>query len=356
MATEVVNIIDPDNGSGTDYTSLSAWEAGEQGDLTGVRDEIAVATCRCTGGTADTTAVTIEGWTTSATQYIKIWTDPSESYRHSGKWETGNKYTLRPTTVGNYLGYINIVESYVRVIGLQIDCSVDSAFSARGISAPGSSTSIIIIDKCIIRYSAATATTNYQVGIAQYPQGEAVTLIIANTIIYGFKTQVRNAGIDGKNSSSNGVYIYNCTISDCYVGVYESANEGEITSINTICFNNVDDFYGGSQNYCASDDNDGTNPVNISPGGTESTDWEGHFVDYANKDFHLKSGSNLIAAATNLYADETYAFQDDIDGDDRGGSGANWDIGADEYVLAAKAIPPFILSRQRDAFHHMIIR
>jgi len=43
MATTVTKIIDPDNGSGTDYTSLSAWEAGQQGDLTGVRDEIAVA-------------------------------------------------------------------------------------------------------------------------------------------------------------------------------------------------------------------------------------------------------------------------------------------------------------------------
>ena len=79
MATTVTKIVDPDNGTGTDYTSLSAWEAGMQKDLVSA-DEISVAKCRCTGGTADTTAFSINGWTTDATRYIKIWTDPSEGY------------------------------------------------------------------------------------------------------------------------------------------------------------------------------------------------------------------------------------------------------------------------------------
>ena len=43
MATEVVTIIDPDSGTGYDYVSLDSWNTNEQGDLTGVRDEIAVA-------------------------------------------------------------------------------------------------------------------------------------------------------------------------------------------------------------------------------------------------------------------------------------------------------------------------
>jgi len=33
MATTITKIIDPDNGSGTDFTSLSAWEAAMQKDL-----------------------------------------------------------------------------------------------------------------------------------------------------------------------------------------------------------------------------------------------------------------------------------------------------------------------------------
>ena len=97
MATEVVSVVDKDNGSGTDYLSLSLWESNEQGDLTGVRDEIAIAKCRCTGGTADT-SVSIDGWTTSSTQYIKIWTDPAESYRHAGVYpSSGNIYRMSTT-------------------------------------------------------------------------------------------------------------------------------------------------------------------------------------------------------------------------------------------------------------------
>ena len=64
---------------------------------------IAVANCRSTGGSADTSAVTVgTGWTTSATNYIKIWTDPDDEYgRHNGKWDEG-KYRL-VTNSGNSL-------------------------------------------------------------------------------------------------------------------------------------------------------------------------------------------------------------------------------------------------------------
>ncbi|MFA7466613.1 MAG: hypothetical protein WCZ08_04365, partial [Parcubacteria group bacterium] len=50
---------------------------------------IAVAKCRSSNGSAENTpvAVTISGWTTSATNYIKIYTDASAGDRHSGKWD-----------------------------------------------------------------------------------------------------------------------------------------------------------------------------------------------------------------------------------------------------------------------------
>jgi len=59
MATTVAKVVDPDVGSGYDYDSAYDWEVAQQGDLTGARNEIAVAKCRCTAGTADTTSVTI---------------------------------------------------------------------------------------------------------------------------------------------------------------------------------------------------------------------------------------------------------------------------------------------------------
>ena len=93
MATEIINIIDPDDGAGTDYLSLNLWQLNEQANIsvsTG-SDEQHTAKCRCTGGTADTTNTLIDGWTVEAPDnYIKIWTDPAESYRHNGTYQTGN--------------------------------------------------------------------------------------------------------------------------------------------------------------------------------------------------------------------------------------------------------------------------
>lgn len=51
--------IDPDNDTGTDYTSLSAWEAGENGSLT----EDLIANCRSSSGTADSAACNFSGVT-----------------------------------------------------------------------------------------------------------------------------------------------------------------------------------------------------------------------------------------------------------------------------------------------------
>ena len=65
---------------------------------------IAVAQCRSTGGTADTAAVEVVGWTSTSTNYIKIWTEPTDLYgRHKGKWDS-EKYSL---SVDNYFFTLN---------------------------------------------------------------------------------------------------------------------------------------------------------------------------------------------------------------------------------------------------------
>jgi len=110
--TEVVSIIRED-GTG-DYTSLSAWEAGEQRDLVAL-NEIATARIEGTWTNPDTTAVTIDGWTTGENNYIKIYTTPEA--RHGGVWDT-SAYRLESTQ-----GWVNILEInelYTQVVGLQI--------------------------------------------------------------------------------------------------------------------------------------------------------------------------------------------------------------------------------------------
>src|SRR3972149_2689414 len=115
MPTTITKTIKP---SGGDYTSLSAWEAGMQKDLV-TADEISVAECY---SMSDTTAVSIDGWTTDATRYIKIYTPISE--RHDGKWNI-NKYRLIASA--DWTGALTVVEDYVYVDGLQIEQTASGA-------------------------------------------------------------------------------------------------------------------------------------------------------------------------------------------------------------------------------------
>ncbi|MFH1666726.1 MAG: hypothetical protein ABIA17_04055, partial [Elusimicrobiota bacterium] len=61
--------------SGGDYTSLTAWEAGEQADLVAL-DRVAVA--ECYDFESVESPISINGWTTDAGHYIKIYVPPSE--------------------------------------------------------------------------------------------------------------------------------------------------------------------------------------------------------------------------------------------------------------------------------------
>ena len=117
MATTITKIVDPD-GTG-DYTSLSNWEAGRQGDLTTL-DTVEQAKCTSSGGTADTTACTIDGWTTDSSHYIKIYGDPAQIATYgNGEWST-SKYRLHMSTSNQYAltstsGNIKLTDLQIRV-------------------------------------------------------------------------------------------------------------------------------------------------------------------------------------------------------------------------------------------------
>src|SRR3990167_4525241 len=76
--------------SGGDYTSLEAcMNANEQNLVTA--DQYFDVEIDGTWSSADTTAVTIENYTTDATHYINIYT--TSAARHTGK-ASGNRYML----------------------------------------------------------------------------------------------------------------------------------------------------------------------------------------------------------------------------------------------------------------------
>jgi len=359
MATEVVKIVDPDNGSGTDYTSLSAWEAGQQQDLV-TNDRIAVAKCRCTGGTADTTAVTISGWTTDLTHYIKIWTDPAEGYRHEGKWQTGNKYRI---SIDDDAGII-LEEFDIRLDGLQVEITnVENSgrTAIRNWADSWPSTGETYITNCIVKGVTDTKDYNHE-GIGLYDAsstgGSGVKFFIANCVAYNFRSIEPwqwAAGFDHDcESGSSSAYFYNCTAHNCDHG-FIGTNTKVTNCIANDCTSGKDFYlYAGSwisgSGYNATDLSDANSGA---PGSNNRYEQTFSFVDADNGDFHLQaSDTGAKGYGLNLYNDSYYAFQNDIDGQDRGGSGAQWDIGADECVVS---LPPQLLTPQRSV-QHMLVR
>ena len=121
MPSESKKTIDPDNGGGTDYLSLDAWEddlGGTSGNLPAL-DIIAVAECRASSGGNDTAKVIIGGWTTDSTRYIEVRLHPDE--QNTGIWNTNN-YTHAITETGPFSEVgIYIQENYVRFYDIQFE-------------------------------------------------------------------------------------------------------------------------------------------------------------------------------------------------------------------------------------------
>ena len=136
------------------------------------------------------------------------------------------------------------------------------------------------------------------------------------------------------NCEENGVELrdagdlicYNVTaIDNAERGFAESG--GTLTCINCLADNNAtEDFDSGviSGNYNAS--GDGT-----APGANSRINQTFTFVASGSDDFHLASNdAGALDFGTDLSADGSFAFDDDIDFETRSGS---WDIGFDEFIL-----------------------
>ena len=122
--------------AGTKNTSIPIVFNGGNRDLV-TNDEQWNIACYANGTTADTTAVTVEGWTTDVDNFIKIYTptlstEVGVSQRHSGKPNGGN-YIINPPS--SHAISINI--SNVSIFGLEITDFGATGNTASGIVATG---------------------------------------------------------------------------------------------------------------------------------------------------------------------------------------------------------------------------
>jgi len=303
----------------------SNFQSGEQLQVDGSNyiiisntGDSAIATAKIDGAwtSADTTAVTISGWTTTSTNYIRIYT--ATAARHNGKWDT-SKYRI-VTSNGNTFT-IQVVEDYVRITGLQIsNATVESG--GKGIEAtPDTQTSYVLFDSLIVKgYPSRIQTSTWGNGILV----SGGTAEIRNCVVYGF-----DLGIKARWGSTNPVItIYNCTLVKNNYGLY--VESGSVTTKNTYAGGNTtSDFYGATHTTSAS--SDATSRPGVTPNIPYST---ANFTNVTaeTEDLHLVAGSVLIDIGTDLSA----SFTTDIDGQTRSGT---WDIGADEFVNTAPNAP-----------------
>ncbi len=294
-------------------------DAGLQSDVLVNQDLVASNTAMfvpCYASTsADTLAVTVDGWTTATTSYIKIYTpkDTDEvgiTQRHNGVW-SDDAYRM----IGHDVG-ISAREEYIKLDGLQFEFASTSVDYPEVISILDSN---FYLSNSIIRSADLSGYIESR-GVSSV--GGINNVNIWNNIIYGFGADVTVNDGYGIRMSSN-ANIYNNTVYNCNKGIRSSG-----AVINNVAFNNDDDFYSsGGMNYNASDDLDGTNAIDISPGAVEADDWSKAFKDYVNYDFHIKNTSSVLYNA----GTSTDLVTDDIAGNARPFAGY-FDIGAFEHT------------------------
>jgi len=273
---------------------------------------------------SDTTAVSINDWTTGASNYIEIYTPTSmttevnQTQRHSGVWDDSKYHLNISSTVALY-----IQEDHVKAHGLQLN-----AVGYTGIRISVGDDATINIADNIVKGNATTYVNAIYVGAA----GPSSFANIWNNIIYGFN------GTEGYCFYVYDVditaHLYNNTCSGNAAGIY--ARSGTV-----VAKNNIVKGSGNAYSYngiFATGTNANSTDSTDSPGvGTNYNEQTFTFNDEANKDYHLNSGdTGAKNKGENLSADDYFPFSDDIDGDARAGS---WDIGADEVYSSDVTAP-----------------
>ena len=302
---EYARVVDPGSGSGYDYTSLLNWEAGEQADISisGLY-KIAVATCRSTDGTVDSTNFTIDGWTTSAANYIKIWTDPAESYRHAGVYPSGNKYRFE-CPHNNELIYL--ADEHIRFEGL----SIKGIWSVGAQAVFGMSAAVLDfrLEKCII---ADGGGANEGYGLFNETLDGGALFYISNNIVYDMYYVYRCNGGDGDS-----LRFFNNTVSS----INGLRGGGESLLKNNIVLGG---FYAATYST--------NSEANIESGV--------QFQDSASDNYLLDSKDTVaMFNGVNLYTSSDYPITDDIIGNSRGNAETNtYDIGAHHSLEFTKVV------------------
>lgn len=309
MAT-YTKTVDPNGGA--DYASIALWEAGEQ--TLYASGDIAIADCRRTGATKDTSSVTVSGWTAGVIPKIIV----NPAHRHEGRWAEqradGNYiYILSVAPSGYAAVTISVPSVEVHGLACNLVTSGIKAFFDGGVSR--------LINACLVSGSDKNATE----AIGVYLSGN--NQIVRNTVLFNLTKGMHSQW------GGSGISIENCTIYDC--GDY-GIDKRQATSIqNTAIFGcgvsdyNMVNATGTLNNNVSSDATAPGTPV-----AHNQTAYADYFVDHLNGDFRLKNTSQNLWGISGQ--DLSAQFTTDAIGTTRT---VPWDIGAFMYAAAGLTAP-----------------
>lgn len=321
-----------------EYTSLAAAEAGatdanhlNTADLVTGNYQLNFP-CYYDSG-PDTTAVTVDGYTTGADNYIRIYAPNNMSaeanrwQRHGGAWDD-LRYNL---VITNNHG-IKTQDGHIRLEGLQIRLTGVTG-NRMGVFVTGSigAGSDIRVFGNILRGD--TSTGDWHMGIDVWQTSGSGVVNITNNVIYDFRrTTGSNAVGIGVEDGWITSRIYNNTIYNCGLGFYRWG--GTAILKNNLIQATVAANYGGTIDASSTHNisQDATAPAT----GVYYRNKKVEFSDIANKNLHLSAADNVAkGVGADLSADANFAFNIDIDGNTRPSPPTGtWDIGADEGATA----------------------
>lgn len=280
---------------------------------------------RCRAGTADTTAVTTNGWTTSSTNYIRIYAD-----------EAGAVATMPYNTSGYRLEItggstpLTINEEYVRIERISIKvtspafASGNHAVAFSVVSATGEQR----ITGCYILGVMHASNTTAINGI--YAQNNE-TLRVSNTIIDGFTNTGNTANAAYGRIGGSTIRFNNCMVINCATGF---KNLSSITYIKNCLY---DGGTSGNQVGFSGTPNTASNynATNDTTAYGANSRVSQMFTYVSGSDYHLATNDQgAVDFGTDLSAD-TLVVTDDFDAVARNGT---WDIGP--YNVTAVAGQP----------------
>lgn len=332
--------VDPDAAGSADgtswtnaYTALQTAVAAKAANLTGAGPVTFL--CRSSAGTADTTAVTVGGYTTTAADYIEIKTDTTD--RAGCSWNAA-KYRLAPSDAA----CIIINEDYVRVDGLQIAIAATTA--ARNgvyVALVGAATDIRLSNLLV---KGSNSADYGEIGINI--NDSTATVSIWNCLIYGLASSASRTTTFPFSLSCAAASIYNCVGIGGYRGVRVIG--GDVVAKNTYCglTHSADfDVAGGSltkvncasEDSTADDDNAGDELATDCIVGVACDTDTFVNVTAGSEDFHLAADglSPLQGTGAAPGGSAPLNYTTDIDGE----TVTTWCIGVDGIAAASFARP-----------------